>query len=114
MIKNKIPRMGLIVIFSSLMLFSCSGFFTTPINKILANPRAYAGKTVKVSGEVTQIFSLLVIKYFKVRDGTGEIIVVTEKPLPKIGTKIKVKGTVEEAFSIGDQQLIVIVEKNDT
>jgi len=37
---------------------------------------------------------------------------VTEKPLPKIGTKIKVKGTVEEAFSIGDKQLLVIKEKN--
>jgi hypothetical protein len=113
MIKDKISRVGLIVVFSSLMLLSCSGFFTTPINKILANPRVYAGKTVKVSGEVTQIFGLLVIKYFKVRDGTGEIMVVTEKPLPKIGTKVDVKGTVEEAFSIGDQQLIVIVEKND-
>jgi hypothetical protein len=111
MIKDKISRVGLIAIFSSLMLFSCSGFFTTPINKILANPRAYAGKTVKVSGEVTQIFGLLVIKYFKVRDKTGEIIVVTERPLPKIDTRIKVKGTVEEAFSIGDQRLIVIVEK---
>jgi aspartyl/asparaginyl-tRNA synthetase len=114
MIKDKISKVGLIVLFSSLMLFSCNGFFTAPINKILTNPRAYARKTVKVSGEVTQIFGVLVIKYFKVRDGTGEIIVVTEKPLHKIGTKIKVKGTVEEAFSIGDQQLIVIVKKDET
>jgi hypothetical protein len=78
----------------------------------LENPRAYAGKTVSVSGEVTQILSFVFIKYFKVRDGTGEITIVTEKPLPKIGVKIKVKGTVEEAFSIGDKQLLVIKEKN--
>jgi hypothetical protein len=78
----------------------------------LENPRAYAGKTVSVSGEVTQTLSFVFIKYFKVRDGTGEITIVTEKPLPKIGTKIKVKGTVEEAFSIGDKQLLVIKEKN--
>jgi hypothetical protein len=65
-----------------------------------------------VSGEVTQTLSFVFIKYFKVRDGTGEITIVTEKPLPKIGTKIKVKGTVEEAFSIGDKQLLVIKGKN--
>jgi len=112
MIKNKIQRVGLIIIFSSLLLFSCDSLFTTPINKIFENPRAYAGKTVSVSGEVTQTLSFVFIKYFKVRDGTGEITIVTEKPLPKIGTKIKVKGTVEEAFSIGDKQLLVIKEKN--
>lgn len=112
MTKNKISRAGLIILFSSLLLFGCDGLFTTPIKKIKENPRAYAGKTITVSGEVTRVFSLLVVKYFVVRDKTGEITVVTEKPLPKVGTKIKVKGTVEEAFSIGDQQVIVLVEKN--
>jgi hypothetical protein len=67
-----------------------------------------------VSGEVTRVFSLFIIKYFVMRDSTGEVTIVTEKPLPKIGTKMKVKGTVKEAFSIGDQQLIIIFEKNKT
>ncbi len=114
MTKKKISRAVLIILFSSLLLFRCNSLFTTPIKKIQENPRAYAGKTVTVSGEVTRVFSLFVVKYFVVRDKTGEITVVTEKPLPKVGTKIKVKGTVEEAFSIGDQQVIVLVEKNHT
>jgi hypothetical protein len=45
------------------------------------------------------------------RGETGEIVIVTDKPVPKVGTKIRVKGTVQEAFSIGNQQLIVIVEQ---
>ncbi len=94
----------------SLILTACEGTVTTPIGKIIENPRDFDGKSIAISGEVTEIFSLLVIKYFVVKDKTGEIIVVTERPLPKQGTKIKVKGTVEEAFSIGDKQLIVIVE----
>ncbi len=110
--KNRILRAGLAILFSSAILFGCSGLFSTPIGKILADPRAYAGKTVTVSGAVTQIFSLVFIKYFRVRDETGEIVVVTDKPLPKVGTKISVKGTVQEAFSIGDQQLIVIAEQS--
>jgi aspartyl/asparaginyl-tRNA synthetase len=111
MIKNKIPRMALWVLLITFFLCSCDSLFTTPINKILENPRNYAGKTVTVSGEVTRVFSLVIVKYFVLRDSTGEVTIVTEKPLPKIGTKTKVEGTVEEAFAIGDQQLIVIFEK---
>lgn len=114
MIRKKIQKMVLIIICLALFLYGCDSLFTTPIKKISANPRDYAGKTVTVSGEVTRVFSLFIVKYFVVRDNTGEITIVTEKPLPKIGTKIKVKGTVEEAFSIGDQQLIVIFEKSNT
>lgn len=112
MLKSRIRRAGLAILFSSLILSGCGGFFSTPIGKILSDPRAYAGKTVTVSGEVTQVFSLVVIKYFRLRDKTGEIVIVTDRPLPKVGTKIKVKGTVQEAFSVGDQQLIVIVEQS--
>ncbi len=111
-LRSRIQRTGLVILFSSLVLSGCTGLFSTPIGKILADPRAYAGKTVTVSGEVTQVFSLIFIKYFRLRDKTGEIVVVTDKPLPKVGTKISVKGTVQEAFSIGDQQLIVIVEES--
>jgi hypothetical protein len=112
MLRNRMLRAGLAILFSSLILFGCGGLFSTPIGKILADPRAYAGKTVTVSGEVTQIFSLFFIKYFRLKDETGEIVIVTDKPLPKVGTKIRVKGTVQEAFSIGDQQLIVLVEQS--
>jgi hypothetical protein len=113
MSKKKISKTISIILLSSLLLCHCNGLFTTPINKILENPRNYTGKTVTVSGEVSRVFSLFIIKYFVVKDKTGEITIVTEKSLPKVGAKIKVKGTVKEAFSIGDQQLIVIFEKND-
>ncbi len=96
-----------------LAIVACESIVSTPINKIIENPRDYNGKTVTISGEVTEIFSLFVIKYFVVKDKTGEIVVVTERPLPKQGSTIKVKGTVEEAFSIGDKQLIVIVESKE-
>ena len=54
---------------------------------------------------------MFVVKYFVVQDKTGQIAVVSDKPLPRKGTTIKVTGTVREAFSIGDQQLLVLVEE---
>jgi hypothetical protein len=94
-----------------IFFLGCDSFLATPIDKILENPRDYDGKQVMVSGEVTEIFSFFAIKYFVVKDKTGEIVVVTQRPLPKKGIRIRAKGTVEEAFSLGDRQLIVIREE---
>ena len=98
----------------ALIFIGCERFMATPIKKILDNPRDYSGKTVTVSGDVTEVFSLFIIRYFMVKDSTGEIVIVTQKPLPRKGSKISVKGTVQEAFSLGDKQLIVIVEEDLT
>jgi hypothetical protein len=50
------------------------------------------------------------VKYFVVRDNSGEISVVTEKPLPAKGEKIRVKGIVKETFSFGTKTALVLVE----
>lgn len=85
--------------------------FPTKIGDIAKNPRDYAGKEVTISGEVVDAFSFFLIKSFVIKDATGEITVITNKPLPRKGEKLKVTGIVKEAFSLGDQNLLVIVEK---
>lgn len=92
------------------LLTACDSITTTPIKDILDNPRQFSGKELQIKGQVVDIFSLFVVKYFMVQDKTGEIVVITYKPLPKKGETIKVKGKVEEAFSIADKQLIVLIE----
>ncbi len=96
-----------------MLIAGCGSLVATPIKKILDNPRDYSGRTVRVTGEVTDTFSLLVIKYFMVKDSTGEITVITTKPLPQRGSAITVKGTLNEAFSLGDRKLVVIVEPDE-
>jgi hypothetical protein len=113
--KNKgaeMKKTAFLIFFLTAAAIACSGIFTTSISKIIDNPRDYDGKTVAVSGEVTETFSLFVVKYFVVSDGTGSITVVTDRPLPKKGSKIKVKGKVSEMFSLGDTQALVIVEES--
>jgi hypothetical protein len=100
--------MALIVLLTG----ACEKFGTTPIGKILEKPRDYADKTVIVSGEATEVFGLIVIKYFVLQDKTGSIAVITDRPLPAKGTEIKVRGVVKEAFSLGDQQLLVLIEQD--
>jgi aspartyl/asparaginyl-tRNA synthetase len=89
------------------ILISC-GLLATSIKDIQDNPRAYDGKTVTVSGEVKEATNLLVVKFFTLADSTGEIIVITERPLPKTGERLTVRGVVHEAFSIGGKSALVI------
>ena len=111
--ENRYFRITALILSVSLLLIGCSGLFATPIKKILENPRDYSGKPVKISGEVTEVFGLFVVRYFVVKDKTGEIIVVTKRPLPREGIKITVNGMVHEAFSIGDKNVVVVVENED-
>ena len=85
----------------------------TKIGKIFSNPTAYTGKEVAIEGEVTDQTAFFgVIKFYKLRDKSGEITVVTRKSLPEAKSVIGVKGKIDDAFTIGDQRLVVFVEES--
>jgi len=104
-------KISVILIIASIAAAACEGVFATPIKRIVESPRDYDGKTVTISGEVKEVFSLIVFKYFIVEDRTGEIAVITQRPLPNKGTKIRVRGKVSAAFSLGQTQTVVILEE---
>jgi len=81
----------------------------TRIETILDNPKAYVGKEVTIEGEVTDRTAFFTtVKFFRVRDKTGEIIVSTKKALPEVRSTVLVKGSVDEAFPVGDQKFVVL------
>ncbi len=92
--------------------FYITEIYHTPIGSILKDPRDYYGKKLAIAGKVTDRASLFVVKYFRVKDKTGEIVVVTGKPLPSVGSEVRVKGKIVEAFSIGSEQMLVFVEED--
>ena len=99
------------VAFALVLLVSC-GLLSTSVRVIRENPRTFDGKTVTVSGQVKSPTSLLVLKYFTLVDSTGEITVVTGRTLPRAGERLRVRGVVREAFSIGDRSTVVIMESD--
>jgi aspartyl/asparaginyl-tRNA synthetase len=83
----------------------------TDIDKIVGNPGAYAGKEVAIEGEVTDRTALFgALKFYKIKDKSGEMIVVSKRSLPEMRSNVGVKGRIDEAFSLGDQKLVVFVE----
>jgi hypothetical protein len=94
-----------------ILLLSCGDLAPTGIGDILKNPRQFDGKIVTVSGRVTDGVNVLIIKYFVLSDATGEIVVVTDRSVPRAGQRLKVKGRVNQAFSIAGRSLVVILEE---
>ena len=105
-----IVSFSILVILLLCILPCCDRMSTTTIKKIQENPRQFSEKEVSIKGQIEDTFSLIVVKYFLIRDDSGEIIVVTNKPLPRKGETITVKGKVQEAFSLGSETLFVFIE----
>jgi aspartyl/asparaginyl-tRNA synthetase len=85
----------------------------TKIETILSNPGSYEGKEVTIEGAVTDRTAFFpMIKFFRLKDKTGEIIVVTKKALPEVRASVRVKGKIDEAFQVGDQKLVIIAAES--
>ena len=106
----------------SLALVFCVGFVgvsceqfkkltATNIKDIVDRPRDYENKEVTIYGTVTDAASILVVKYFVLRDSTGSIRVITDRTLPKTGEQLSVTGYVE-SIEIGPERWVVIREKS--
>ena len=92
-------------------LLACAGLFATKIADIKGDPGKYENKVVTVSGTVDESHNLILVRYYTVNDGSGTISVVTKDALPKEGAKVTVKGTVNQAFKLGDASVLVLIEE---
>ncbi len=81
------------------------------IADIIGNPRNFDGKDVRVSGTVTDAFSVYRAGYFRISDGSGTIAVVTNQISPPQGQQVEARGVVEQAYTIGSDQMLVIIER---
>ncbi len=99
-----------IVLVALLFVTACGSIFPTKIGKILEDPRDYDGKVVTVKGTVKESVNIIFLKSFVVSDGTGEIMVTTARAVPRVGATVTVKGTVNQAFALGSESIIVVEE----
>jgi hypothetical protein len=84
-------------------LTACSLF--TPaasVNRILAEPQRYADDDVWVNGRVVQSASVLGRGAYQIDDGTGTLWVISYKRVPRKDAHVRVRGTVRDAFDLGD------------
>ena len=74
---------------------------STSINRILAEPQRYANDEVRVTGRVLTSASVLGRGAYQIDDGSGTLWVVSNKGVPRKGARVRVTGTVRDAFDLG-------------
>lgn len=107
---NVSHRLAVSVLGAAMALGACRPMGPTLIRSILDDPRTYDGRTVTIAGEVRDSTNLLLLKWYRVEDESGGIVVVASGAVPMRGANVRVSGTVRQAFVIGDQSLTVILE----
>jgi hypothetical protein len=73
----------------------------TSINNVLADPSRYRDREVKISGRVDDSYSVADNGVYRVRDGSGQLWVVSTRGVPRKDAKVTVRGTIREGFNLG-------------
>lgn len=112
MSKSAVRRMARGLLFAALLLAGCKGGGVTPIRTLLDDPSQYDHKTVRIAGTVEESAGILGYGGYRVNDGTGTLMVVTNQGgAPRTGAKIGVEGEFRSAFTLGTSTIAALVEK---
>ena len=86
------------------------------VGQLKTNPGRYVDKNVTVHGTVTSSFGipLVPLKMYRVDDGTGEILIVTDDGrIPSKGARVKVTGKVSEFAVFGGRSIGLHLRERD-
>ncbi len=108
--KRSLPRH--ILFLSALLLVGSACRGTTPIGDLLADPGRYDGKTVRVAGEVTGSVGALGRGGYRLDDGTGSLVVISEnRAVPVAGATVGVKGEFQAVFTFFSESIAILLEQ---
>ncbi len=107
------PRRGawLAILIAALALGAsgCKGG-ATEIRTLLDDPGRYDGTTVRVGGKVTTSVGFLGYGAYRLDDGTGTILVISQRGAPREGVKVGVEGTFRSVFTFRGESGAAIEE----
>jgi hypothetical protein len=77
-----------------------TGCGTVKIGRVLSDPYHYHNRNVRVEGNVTHSFGAFTAGGYQIDDGTGKIIVISNRGVPSKGARVKVSGTVTSGVTV--------------
>jgi hypothetical protein len=84
----------------------------TPIGELLDDPTKHEGQIVRIQGTVEEAVGALGYGGYRVDDGTGKILVITNTGgAPRTGARVGVEGEFRAAFTFGTNTLAALIEK---
>jgi hypothetical protein len=104
-----------IVLLSAFLITGCAAR-GVKIAQLKDQPTKYDNKNVRVTGVVTSSWGIPLVPFqlYKVDDGTGEITVVSRYGrTPSKGTRVSVKGRINEFATFGGRSVGLHIEEQD-
>jgi len=93
------------------------------IGDVLADPSQFSNRDVRIEGQVIQSYSVLGQGAYRVEDSTGRLWIVSRSGVPNPGTRVRVKGRVQQGFNLGgvidlpgplDDGVVMLESSHDT
>jgi hypothetical protein len=109
---TKAPRLVLALL-GALLISGCAAR-GVHVAQLKDQPGKYYNKSVSVNGVVTRSWGLPLVpfQFYSVDDGTGQITVIGHSGrVPSTGTRVNVKGRVQELAAFGGQSLGLHLEE---
>ena len=103
-----------VALIAALLVTSCAS--TVRIADLKDRPGHYEARTISVHGVVTSSWGvpLAPVQFYSVDDGSGEMTVLARSGrAPSKGTRVKVRGRVEEVASFGSRSIGLHLEEHD-
>jgi hypothetical protein len=105
------PHIRYITIASLALLLTGCG--TTRIGRILDEPNRYHNRTVRVDGKVDRSFGAVIAGVYQVDDGSGKIYVISNRPVPRKGAEVSVKGRVMNGVTFGSRSFGTAIQEEN-
>ena len=81
------------------------------VKELVTNPRQFTNREVAVAGTVGNNFAVMGHGYFQLLGDDGSVLtVLSNKGMPIQGKKVTVQGKLHQAYSVGREHLLVLVE----
>lgn len=96
-----------------LMLVAGCGWGLTPIEKIARAPARYQGRSITVKGRIVRSGDLPQVGRtgVEIEDRGARLLVLTRRAVPPAGERLRVSGTLETRFDIGDRRAVVLIDE---
>jgi hypothetical protein len=98
----------LLVAFAAAMLVGCG---SVKVRQVLNNPSRYQGRDVRFTGEVTRSTGLVVAGVYEIDDGTGKINVLSNRPIPRKGARVTVKGRMQSGINVLGRNIGTVLQE---
>jgi cytochrome c-type biogenesis protein CcmE len=108
LMKIRLMKRAALVAVAGTVLVGCG---SVKIRQLVSNPAHYQGKDIRVTGEVSRSTGLVVAGVYEVDDGTGKINVLSNRPIPRKGAKVTVRGRMQSGIQVLGRSVGTVVQE---